>query len=92
MLFLLVVPSFPIHYPASTAFVITALPLNSNLCLLNSLSAGFDLDPHFLYCCLKIASKQKNQGNQMSHLVCFPSLRDHNLVLPVFQCLKIIIS
>lgn len=63
LLFYSVAPSFPIHYPASTAYVTAAWSsLNSNLCLLSSVSAGLYLDPHFFYCCLKTASNQKTRA------------------------------
>lgn len=33
-----------------------------------------------------------NWGNYRTHLICFPSLKDNSLVLPVFQHLKSIVS
>lgn len=56
-LFLLLVSSSPVHYPASTAFVLASLPsLNLNLCLLNSARLLSSIwIPVSLYCSLKIA-------------------------------------
>lgn len=91
-LFLLVVPSAPVCYPASLPFFEAALSsLNSNL-LFPQLheTAGFWVSPSSTVV-RKLPPGRKPGQSKVSPCL-FPSLRNHNLVLPLFQCLKIIMS
>lgn len=85
-LFFCIIPSSPVTFFANSSCLSS---LNSDLCLLKTVRLLWGLGPPFPGYGLVNA---KSQVDHRIHLICFPSLGEHNLILLVIQCLKTDVS